>query len=556
MKLNIIMSWKPATEPSRFPEWVPGRLRGPLRWFLKWGLVALVLLVAISLFYFYLSWQYDIKAVAKMPERSVILDRKGAEFGTIHGDRRRMIERSEIPDVMVEALYAREDARFLQHHGVDTKGLVRATLRNIKDMGFTQGASTLTMQLTRNSYDLRAKSIHRKLLEIAVTLRIERTYTKDEILTHYLNRIYFGAGCHGVEEAAQTYFGRPTKELNIGECAMLVGIIRGPHLYSPFRNMKGALVQRDEVLARMVESDFLSAGQMPAARSAPIRLVPEKERHKRSSYAKESIRKQLDIILDKHDIRDGGLRIYSTLDSSMQKKMEQTMVSKILPIEQNGESDLQAAALRIDPRSGGILAICGGRDYSVSPYNRGYLVRRDLGPMFTPFLQAIALERAKVVIPASAVQTGRQLGIEETTRLSKRLGFSGPFAKTEDLYRGIIASSPMELACAASTLVAKGEQYEAHLISKITDTSGEVLYKKLPSVSQVLSKDAAGDALAILAAKGGVIATPTGSRHDAWAVCFKKDQVSVLWFGYDKAKTIADRSSITEALSRTIKSLD
>ena len=232
------------------------------------------------------------------------------------------------------------------------------------------------------------------------------------------------------------------------------------------------------------------------------------------------------------------------------------MVSRILPIEKNGESDLQAAAIRIDPRSGGILAICGGRDYSASAYNRVYLVRRDLGPMFTPFLQAIALERAKVVIPTSAVQTGRQLGIEETTRLSKRLGFSGPFAKTEDLYRGIIASSPMELASAASTLVANGEQYEAHLISKITDTSGQVLYEKSPSVSQVLSKAAAVDALAMLSSRHGVIATPTGSRHDAWAVSFKEDQVSVLWLGYDQARAIADRPSLMEALSSTIKQLE
>ena len=182
--------------------------------------------MAIAIFYFYLALKFDLSEVAKIPERSTVLDRHGETYGLIHGERRRVITRDELPDVMVQALRAREDLRFYDHSGVDIKGLARATLRNIKDWSFTQGASTLTMQLARNSYDdMSAKSLHRKFLEIALTLRIEGRYSKDEILANYLNRIYFGSGCHGVEEAAQTYFGRPVSELNTGESAMLIGII-------------------------------------------------------------------------------------------------------------------------------------------------------------------------------------------------------------------------------------------------------------------------------------------------------------------------------------------
>ena len=156
------MTWTPANDSTRTPTWISGWIPswvcGLFRWLFKWGLVSLAVLVAVGLFYFYLSLKYDLTEVSKIPERSVILDRLGEEFATIHGERRRLISREEIPEVMVLALRAREDLAFPDHVGVDIKGLARATLRNIRDMSYTQGASTLTMQLTRNSYDLRAKS--------------------------------------------------------------------------------------------------------------------------------------------------------------------------------------------------------------------------------------------------------------------------------------------------------------------------------------------------------------------------------------------------------------
>jgi len=360
------VSWRPANQSSRFPEWVPKRLHGPLRWMVKWGAMSAIVVVAVVIFYFYLALKFDLSDVARMPERSVILDRHGEAYGLIHGERRRLITRDEIPEVMVQALRAREDLRFYDHSGVDTRGLARATLRNIKDRSFTQGASTLTMQLARNSYDMRAKSLHRKFLEIALTLRIESQYTKDEILAHYLNRIYFGSGCQGVEEAAQTYFGCSVSELNTGESAMLVGIIRGPHIFSPLRNIEGAKTQRDEVLDRMVACEFLTEEEKQDAMKAPIRLVSEEGRHQNSSYARESVRKKLQKILDANDIRSGGLKIYTTLDSSMQKRSEKLMKSSFPEI--NDTDDLQASTVVIDPKTGGILALCGG--VHIRPFSR------------------------------------------------------------------------------------------------------------------------------------------------------------------------------------------
>lgn len=538
------------------PHWVPPWVAGLLRWLLKWGMVALVLWVAVGLFYFYLSLKYDLTEVSKIPERSVILDRHGEEFATIHGERRKLITRSEVPDVMVLALRAREDLKFPDHTGIDIKGLVRATLRNIRDMSYTQGASTLTMQLTRNSYELRAKSVHRKLLEMAITLRIEGRYTKDEILTHYLNRIYFGAGCHGVEEAAQTYFGQSVAELNTGECALLVGIIRGPHLFSPFRNREGAMQQRDEVLTRMVQCGFLSEQGEESARAEPIRLVSPDDRHRGSSYVKESIRRQLQVILDGRDIRDGGLTIHTTLDAGLQRRCDKVMGAPIPGLEKAGDAGrgkVQGVVVSMDAQTGGILSLGGGRKFSESPYNRAYLARRDLGPAFVPFLDAMALERGKVCISGHPVQTGRQLGVDETIRLSRRLGFTGPFADSEDLYRGTLAASPVELAVATAALAADGNKSEPYLISRITDAAGRVFYDRRPTRSQVMMKESAREALAATDWRddGSWIAT-THSRHDAWALVVKESRVMVIWMGHDQPRVMGSRPVIKRAMQDVI----
>jgi len=555
------MNWKPAEEASHSPRWMPDWLWGLGCSAAKWGLVSAALLVAVCLFYFYLSWQYKMEDVAKMPEHSVILDRHGEEYGTIHGEKRRLLNRGEIPEIMVKALLAREDVRFFEHAGVDVRGLARATLRNIRDRAFTQGASTLTMQLTRNNYELRAKSIHRKLMEIAVSLRIESHYSKDEILTHYLNRIYFGSGCHGVEEAAQTYFGRPAAELNTGECALLVGIIRGPHLFSPLRNLEGALVQRNEVLTRMVLSDFLTAEEMQAARRESIRLVSEDDRNKSSSYARESIRRQLDLILDEHDIRRGGLRIETTLDAAMQEECERLLSSRIEGLDEvlpsvadtpeMGER-LQAAVVRMDPATGGVLALCGGRDFRESPYNRAWHSKRDLGPAFAPFLHALAMERSVIALVGKPVQTGRQLGVEQTIRLCQRFGFYGPYQETEDLYRGALAVSPMELALAASAFSNNGKRPDAFFIHKITDMKGRVMYQYKPDFTAVVAADRVDESLAahkeMRQSQGRV--TSTSTCRDVWGIRLASKDVTVLWLGYDHSRKIGPADAVTKAVGK------
>ena len=259
-------TWRPISPLPFWKRWLPECLHGPVRLLVQLAVLGLLVLSAVAFFYFMLAMRFDMDEVARLPAGTTFYDRKGVEIAAPGGSGRKLVKRTDLPDFLVKSLQAREDARFFDHHGVDVRGLVRATVRNLKDRDFTQGASTLSMQLARNSFKMKQKSLHRKFLEIALTLRVESRYTKDEILTHYLNRIYFGAGADGIEQAARTYFGKATRDLTDGECALIVGIIRGPHCFSPFRNLDAALEQRDQTLTRMVAMGFIDP---PAATPSP-----------------------------------------------------------------------------------------------------------------------------------------------------------------------------------------------------------------------------------------------------------------------------------------------
>jgi len=212
------------------------------------AIICSIIFLIVSLYYYYLASQYNIDKVAETTHPNLILTEEGTKLATLGGDTNKLVTFSEIPSHFVDALLTREDTSFYNHIGIDIKGLARATLKNISTMSYHEGASTISMQLTKNTYDNKSKSIHRKFLEIALTLRLESRYDKDEILTHYLNRIYFGSGSYGIEAAANTYFGVPTSQLTLGQSALIVGIIRGPHIFSPFNNLEAAKVTKNQTL--------------------------------------------------------------------------------------------------------------------------------------------------------------------------------------------------------------------------------------------------------------------------------------------------------------------
>jgi len=267
----------------------PFLLRILLRLFLFCLIVGVICFAAFCIYYGLRAKKFDMAEVALMPERTVVLDRNGAPLGKIHGENRDVVSIDQISPNFLMSIIAREDTRFYDHPGIDLKGLARATLRNIKDRGMTQGASTITMQLARNTFDLsqgdtQLHELDRKFLEIFVTLRIEKEYSKPEILQHYCNRIFWGHSMLGIESASQAYLQKAAKNLTLSEAAMLAGIVRGPNAFSPFRSVEAAQKERDVVLGRLRYYGYITPEEETKAKAEPLKIRPKKFRTKGQSY--------------------------------------------------------------------------------------------------------------------------------------------------------------------------------------------------------------------------------------------------------------------------------
>ena len=564
-------TWRPIHPPAFWKRWLPGWSHGPVKLVFQLSVTSLIVLSGIAFFYFMLAMRYDMDEVAKLPAGTTFHDRKGAEITAPGGIGRRLVKREDIPDFLVKSLRAREDARFFEHGGVDFRGLARATVRNIKDWDFTQGASTLSMQLSRLSFQLKQKSLHAKLLAIALTLRLEARYSKDQILTHYLNRVYFGAGADGIEQAARTYFGKPTRDLDEGECAMIAGIIRGPNKFSPARNLEGAIEQRNQTLDRLITMKLIDAARRDAIIAQPVKLVSEEQLETQTSYALQAVRRELDRVLEDDDIQLGGLKVFTTLDAAWQHRLEVELTRAVEdlerekswphPTEANHVSGteptyLQYAAVTTELKTGATLALIGGRNFTDSRLDRTRS-SRDLGSAFEPFVAAAAAERGKLVLPGRPVQTGRQIGPAEVERIARRCGITGKFSPTEDLFRGTVDATPREMSVGLAILGNQGKRAKPYLIREIRDASGEAIYTAKPQLTAALTPAAALDATSVLQRSGGTrcFTGATGSERDAWTLRLGPSGATAIWLGFDKPTAIAREPRLKSLLDEFVKRL-
>src|SRR6266446_6291636 len=379
----------------------------------KFTLLALVAAAGLTVFLFYAGWAttFDTKKVGEMPERNTVFDVDGKIYSRLAGANRLKVSLDQISPFFINALLAREDTRFYQHSGIDWRGILRALVHDILSGSAKEGASSITQQLARNSLPLGGRTMSRKVLEAMVALRIERQFTKQQILELYVNRIYFGSGCYGVETASQAYFGKSASQLNLPEAALLAGLIRSPNRFSPLKNPEGAAIQRNTVLDRLVQLKKISAAQADQAKIAKVTSHPKRLQFIQENYAMDAVQRDLNLLLTQDQIDSGGMYIYTTLDPAVQNAAQQALETQLTKIERqrnfhhpikasyqppaNGEDSsmpyLEGAIVAIDNASGGIRALVGGRDYAQSKFNRALSpANRQVGSAFKPFVYTLA----------------------------------------------------------------------------------------------------------------------------------------------------------------------
>jgi len=355
--------------------------------------------------YFFVTYQ-SIDLARQLEEPSLLLDRDGDEIGLLATEIRQVVSLDEMSPHLTNAIIAIEDSRFRNHFGIDLRGLARAFWRNIKNRRVVEGGSTITQQLAENEYFLHvsgpARTLDKKLREAVYAIKLERHFTKDEILERYLNRIYFGHGRFGVEAASQYFFNKSARDLDLAEAAMLAGAPRGPNLYSLVNNPELAHQRRDIVLARMEELGYINAEQRQQAQERELVAVEHEERVARARHFRQEVVDEALEILGQHRryrdlshqelnnlIYNQGLQIHTTLSLPAQAAAEQV-------IQQRGEAyqeeaDIQASLIALDPSTGGIMAMVGSVELT-GTYNRVYQGVYDMGSAYKGPLYAAALE--------------------------------------------------------------------------------------------------------------------------------------------------------------------
>lgn len=413
------------------------RKKSNTRWFFKrkgfWLCLLLIGLVAGGVGYLFVeaytreyrqrAATYDLDHINDLEEPSIILDRNGTEIGRIFVQNRSVVKIEQIPEIFIKALEAGEDSRFLNHHGVDYIGIMRAVILNAK--GGNQGASTITQQLARNAYNLKEEAvlrkettIQRKLVEAFLARRIEDRYTKREILNFYLNRIYFGSGFYGIRSAALGYYGKEPMDLQPQECASLVTLIKNPNVRSPLNNPEINRSGRNYVLGRMREEKMISSADLARLKDLPLGLNPQPLR-RGTTHLYERIADAVGLALGEDALASGKFTIHTTILAEAQNAAQKALLESLARAEarpgyqhqkladyrksSNKPAEyLQGAVLMIDHETGEVLAHVGGRDYAQVPYDFIESGKRPLGTAFFPYIYAAGLSGG--LSPATVIE--------------------------------------------------------------------------------------------------------------------------------------------------------
>ena len=539
-----------------------------------WGLIAVIGLVA----YF----AYDLpdveKALAATRRPTITLVAADGTHlltvGDIHGLPVRL---NELPPALPQAILATEDRRFYSHFGLDLIGLARATLANIKAGRIVQGGSTITQQVAKNVFLTQARTFRRKIQELLLALWLERKFSKDQILTVYLNRVYLGSGTYGVEAASQRFFQKSARRLDVWQSAMLAGLLKAPTRYNPIHHPERSKRRTEQVLANMVAAGYLSKGDAEAIKRRHGSIRPVRT-SRRARYFSDWVLARVPSYVS---VNDRDITVVTTIDRRLQADAE-TAINKALK-KGKAVNASQAALIAMTP-TGAVRAIIGGADYGLSQYNRATQARRQPGSAFKPIVYLAGLEaglRPKTVmqdkpltigdwsprnfsrkyagpvtlqealaesINTVAVRVAEKAGYQKIIDTAHRLGITSKLDKIPSLALGTSEVSLLELTAAYGTFANGGYGVWPYGIEEIHDNDGRILYRRKGSgPGRVIDAWAAGTMNRMLAEtiRSGTgrnarlnrpVAGKTGTSQnfrDAWFIGYSADLVAGVWMGND-----------------------
>jgi len=513
-----------------------------------------------------------------------IVDRNGKTIADLFADQnRQLVPLSDIPSTLREAVIATEDQRYYEHPGIDILGLARAVVVDIKAGAQVQGGSTITQQYVKQAFVGDEMSIKRKIQEALLAYKLEQSYSKDEILAMYLNTIYFGHGSYGVQTAAKAYFGKSVKQLTLAESAMLAGVIKSPGRYSPYLDATAAKQRRDLVLGQMRDQGYIDAAAYASAEASPVVTAGLKHAATKAPYFVEYLKAQLVELYGEDAVYRGGLRVTTTIDLKMQAAAEKAVAGQL-----NRKTDPSAALVALDPKTGQVMAMVGGRDFEKQQYNVAVQGHRQSGSAFKPFVLVTALaegvspeqtfkaDSTRLKIPGGQTwsvagepgykgqmrlrvatwhsinpvfaQLVLKVGADNVVNTAKDMGIVTKITPVPAVALGGMAEgvTPLEMASAYSTLADGGMHAEPVGILKVTDKDGKDIF-----TAKTTAKRAIDAAVAYLTTDilKGVIQHGTGSaasigrpaagktgttqnNADAWFVGYTPDLACSVWVGF------------------------
>jgi penicillin-binding protein 1B len=524
--------------------------------------------------------------------------------------KRHMVRYQDLPKALVDAILATEDHRFYYHHGVDSLRMFAAAFADLRSDKRLQGGSTLTMQLARNLFLTPRRTIRRKIEEIVFAMILEHRLTKEQIFVLYANQVYLGHhdsfSIYGFGEAASVYFNKDVSTLSLPEAAFLTGLIRGPNLYLPYEHPKRAAERRNFVLGRMRGAGFISADEFKQASVAPLRLTEQPTEARQQAYFVDMVKAQLLAQFTEHDLLSKGYRVYTTLDLDLQQAASEGASAGLIELDRQVKNERgrkkksppdtglpQVAMVALDPGTGDVKALVGGRGYNGSQLNH-VLARRQPGSSFKPFVYAAALNSGvdgslPLVTPATvlpdepttfefanrsyaprdygddyhgsvtvraaltfslnvpAVHLAEMVGYDKVRSLAMRAGFNNQLEATPALALGAYVATPLEVAGAYTIFANHGEYVAPRCILAVVDAKGNTVWDNPVSSRRVLDSRVSYLMVSLLESVinngtgAGVrsrgfrlpAAGKTGTSHDGWFAGFTSNLLAVAWVGYD-----------------------